>query len=179
VARRRPALPVSPRPGAPTRTSSGNWAPAPPPTRPHRFNSMTTLPREQTMADISAPPVWPARTPATVRDIMRPPAATVESNDCSSQLPYARRHATRPRGAPAEPVVADLIACDDVSCRLQEVRPHAPSVLPAQMTRYSRLRTRLMDGMSGNLSAPVPRIPRRARPQRRGRGRAEFMGRKR
>jgi integrase len=54
---------------------------------------MTTLPREQTMADISAPPVRPARTPATVRDIMRPPAATVEPNDCVAAAAYLMKHA--------------------------------------------------------------------------------------
>jgi CBS domain-containing protein len=54
---------------------------------------MTTLPEEQTMTDIAAPPVQPPRTPATVGDITRPPATTVEPNDHVAAAAYLMKHA--------------------------------------------------------------------------------------
>jgi CBS domain-containing protein len=45
------------------------------------------------MADISAPPIRPPRTPATVGDIMRPPATTVQLNDHVAAAAYLMKHA--------------------------------------------------------------------------------------
>ena len=45
------------------------------------------------MTDISAPPVRPPRTPATVGDIMRPPVITVEPNDHAAAAAYLMKHA--------------------------------------------------------------------------------------
>ena len=45
------------------------------------------------MTDITAPPVWPPRTPATVGDITRPPATTVEPNDHVAAAAYLMKHA--------------------------------------------------------------------------------------
>jgi CBS domain-containing protein len=45
------------------------------------------------MADITAPPVRPPRTPVTVGDITRPPATTVEPNDHVAAAAYLMEHA--------------------------------------------------------------------------------------
>ena len=45
------------------------------------------------MADITAPPVRPPRTPVTVGDITRPPATTVEPNDHVAAAAYLMKQA--------------------------------------------------------------------------------------
>jgi hypothetical protein len=45
------------------------------------------------MTDITAPPVRPPRTPATVGDITRAPATAVEPNDHVAAAAYLMKHA--------------------------------------------------------------------------------------